>query len=80
MSETPVQNIARRLRVEGYGIDEGFMSNQGLCNRAAAQLEALESALIGMISVSQFPDRSHKWVKQAEEKAQRALAGEIGDE
>lgn len=77
MSETPVQNIARRLRLEGYGIGEGFMSNQGLCNRASAQLEALESALIGMLSTSQFPDRAHEWVKQAEEKAQRVLAGEL---
>lgn len=77
MSETPIQSTARRLRLEGYGIGEADAPNQGLCTRASAQLEALESALMGMLSTSQFPDRSHEWVQQAEEKAQRALAGEV---
>lgn len=78
MGETSTQELARRLRLEGYGIGEGFMCNQGLCNRAAAQLERLESALITMLSSSQFADRSHDWVKQAEEKAQAALIEEPG--
>ena len=77
MSETPAQNTARRLRLEGYGIGESSMPNQELCTYASAQLEALESALITMLSTSQFADRSHDWVRQAEEKAQRALAGEV---
>lgn len=73
MSETQTQKLARKLRTDGAYIDAHWTTNQGLINRAASRLEELESALITMLSTSQFPDRSHEWVKQAEEKAQTAL-------
>ena len=74
MSETATQKIARKLRQDGAYLDSAFYTNQGLCERAAEKLEELESALITMLSGSQMLDRSHDWIKQAEEKAQKALS------